>query len=253
MASTAHPLVAPAAGGAEMVLAPEVVFVEGPDGSARLLDLEGGFYAIPQSGAELLRETLADGTASAAVRIAERYGVDTEQVEQDLSAFLTDLRRRRLICRPGSPPRGRTRRLLCRLMVTLPLLALLRLVPSLSLRAWLLLALARCSFWLFGWSATVATWGKVRGVPRPTEGCDRVVTAVGETVRRMASGHLMHVECKERAVCCWALLRAGGWPAALVVGVRFFPMIGHCWCASGSHVLADSPDNCAACTTVFTY
>src|SRR6266699_2778007 len=76
---------------AEYVLPPDVIFLTVEDGSARLLDMGGGFHAMPAVGARMLQETLAKGAAAAVARIAEDYGVARHQVESDLTVFLRDL------------------------------------------------------------------------------------------------------------------------------------------------------------------
>jgi hypothetical protein len=84
-------------------LAPDVILVTIKDGSARLLDMAGGLYAVPAVGARLLQETLMNGHAAAAARIAEDYGVAHEQVQNDLAVFLRDLETQGLLCKTPSP------------------------------------------------------------------------------------------------------------------------------------------------------
>src|SRR5262245_24645907 len=67
--------------GAEYFLPPDVILVTVEDGSARLLDMAGGFHAVPAVGARMLQETLTSGAAAAATRIAEDYRVDRRQVQ----------------------------------------------------------------------------------------------------------------------------------------------------------------------------
>src|SRR5215510_11221249 len=87
---------------AEYVLPPDVIFLTVEDGSARLLDMGGGFHAMPAVGACMLRETLANGVAAAVARIAEDYGVARQQVESDLTVFLSDLESQGLLRGRGS-------------------------------------------------------------------------------------------------------------------------------------------------------
>src|SRR5215467_9761909 len=80
-------------------LAPDVLFLRIQDGSARLLDLGGNFYALSPMGAQMLYETLQKGTAAAAIRIATEYHAEISFVQSDLHAFLRDLEKKRLISR----------------------------------------------------------------------------------------------------------------------------------------------------------
>ena len=90
----------------EYSLPPDVILVTVRDGSARLLDMAGGFHAVPAVGARMLQETLANGASAAAIRIAEDYGVAREQVQRDLAAFLRDLEKQGLLCGQHKRRRG---------------------------------------------------------------------------------------------------------------------------------------------------
>src|SRR5215471_342899 len=71
----------------DYVLAPDVILLLVKDGTARLLDLWGNFYAISATGATMLFETLRQGTVAAAHKIAVQYNVDIYQVRRDLQVF----------------------------------------------------------------------------------------------------------------------------------------------------------------------
>jgi hypothetical protein len=246
---------AAAADEARFVLAPDVILVPVPDGSARLLDLGGKFYAIPAVGAEMLREALDAGPARAAGRLAERYGVDVAQVRADLDDFLRDLRRQGLLRAAPAAPAGRRPGTILAFCTLAPALWLASRAGR-GVRNWLLLALARLSFPLFGWARTVAVWRRVfppaSGRLLPEEG-ERKAAMVDEAVRRSAAGHLFRVDCKERALCCWVLARSAGVPAVLVVGVQLFPLQGHCWCEFGTRLFSDDRDRCEAYQPVARY
>src|SRR3712207_21356 len=89
----------------EISLARDVLLLLVTDGTARILDFGGGFYALSAVGAAMLVETLDRGTASATEAIAARYGADARQVREDVDRLLDELRRRGLI-----GPGGRARR-----------------------------------------------------------------------------------------------------------------------------------------------
>jgi hypothetical protein len=65
-------------------LQPNVIFLLANDGSGRLLNLNGNFYALSTSGARILKELLERSPEEATDHLAFRYGVDAEQVKLDL-------------------------------------------------------------------------------------------------------------------------------------------------------------------------
>jgi hypothetical protein len=230
-------------------LAPGVALVDVPDGSARLLDLDGNFHALSPLGAAMLRLALERGPEEAVRVIAADYAQDEGRVRADLGRFLGSLGRLGLL------GRGRRRRVRGALgWLALP--AALALAWRWPRRAGALLGLARLSFRLFGWAATLRVWRWYhRGATRPLSPgeASKAARAVDEEVRASAGGHLLAVECKERALAAWALARAAGLPAELVVGVTFFPLAGHCWCELAGEPLGDEPARCALYAPVFRY
>ncbi len=237
---------------AEYSLPPDVILVTVRDGSARLLDMAGGFHAVPAVGARMLQETLANGTAAAATRIAEDYGVARRQVQDDLAVFLRDLEKQGLL---RSQRNGRRSGGLgaARLLLRPALGAAHRLLWSPDKRARALLGLARLSFALFGWTATVAVWQDAHAhLPaRHADANDaEAVQALDRTVRAAVAGHPVAVACKERALCSWSLARSAGLNASLIVGIELFPMAGHCWCEVAAQPLGDDQDRCDQFTPV---
>jgi hypothetical protein len=236
-------------------LGPDVILLPVQDGTVRLLNLGGRFYAVAAVGAQMLRATLERGTAAAVQHIAAQYGVARERVEADLTAFVADLQRQGLLVS------GRARQRLGRAGAGLPYLLLApvlggihRLAASVTVKAWLLLALTRLCLCLFGWTRTMAAWQKYHGARAGSRvPDDRTVTAIDEAIRQAAANHLFPVECKERALSCWALLRSAEVPAALVVGIKLYPLAGHCWCEVGSRILSDHADRCEEYTPVIRY
>src|SRR5262245_30045824 len=79
------------------VLAPEVLLVLIRDGTGRLLDLGGSFYALAATAATMLHDALREDPARAAVRLAARYKVQEQQVWSDLRRFLHELECKGLI------------------------------------------------------------------------------------------------------------------------------------------------------------
>jgi hypothetical protein len=239
------------------VLAPDVTLVLVGDGTARLLDLGGNFYALSATAAAMLREALWTDLETAAARVAARYQVEEHEIQADLRALLEDLQRKGLIRRPGQARRrGACRRLLASLVLR-PALCCLHAAPvSLWLKVKVLLGLAYLSLRLFGLAGTIAAWRRCRRPGGAAAGAgeeERAVHEVDEAVRAGAAGHLFNTECKERALCCWSLLGARGLPARLVLGVDLYPFSSHCWCDVNGRVLTDDEDHCRRYTPVLTY
>jgi hypothetical protein len=229
-------------------LSPSVLFVVAPDGSGRLFDLEDSFYAVEAVGVRMLRCALREDRETTVTALARRHNIDAERIGHDYDNFFQDLERRKLIVprdAPAEPERsGRAAPLL------VPLLALIRHLP-LRAQAWALLATARIFILIVGWNETRRAWLAQPG----SEGAHAHVDekAIREAVRRVAARHLLGVSCKERSLCCWAMCRAAGLQASVVLGISLFPLASHCWCETAAGCLTDFPDRCESFTPVLKY
>jgi hypothetical protein len=230
----------------EYCLPPDVIFLSVEDGSARLLDMAGSFHAVPAVGARMLQETLSRGPDAAATRLAEDYGVAPHQVRGDLAVFLRDLEDHGLLC--SQSRRSRRRRGssgLARFLLRPCLDAAHRLLRSPEARGRALLALARLSFALFGWSRTISVWQEAHArfpARQAGEGDAVTIQTLNKAVRAASASHPVAVACKERALSSWSLARAAGLEASVVVGVALFPIAGHCWCELSTQKLGDDGD-----------
>jgi hypothetical protein len=70
------------------------------------------------------------------------------------------------------------------------------------------------------------------------------IAAIEAVVARWAARHVLGMECKERSLACWALTRAAGLPAEMIIGADFYPLAGHVWCEAGARIISDDPQNC---------
>ena len=86
-------------------LAAEVVLVPVDDGSARVLDLQGQFFALSAVAAHMLRDVLERGPAGAVDSTVVRWGVDRARAQADVDTFLADLLKQGLLVPVGQPPR----------------------------------------------------------------------------------------------------------------------------------------------------
>ena len=241
----------------EYALNDDVILIPLPDGTVRLLDMCGEFYALPEAGGVILQATLERGTEAAVKESAERFAVEPTQVRVDLTTLVEELQRKGALYRPaaGGPPRQRWRRALATMLLVLAAPIARLHFFSLETRAWAMLTAARASFAWCKWTATVETWERWWRPPHSSPPVDQetIAKTIDDAVRAAAARHWLRCECKERSICCWALARAAGLPAKLVIGVQLFPFAGHCWCESESRVLSDDRANTEMYTPVARY
>jgi hypothetical protein len=218
-------------------LAPDVLLVRAPDGSGRLLDLGGSFYALDPIALELLWDLARRGRGETVRAVARRYRVPEQRVAADLDELLAGLP-------PGvgtgevTPGGGRGDRL------AVAALALLSRVRPARARIWVRLAAARLCFATAGWSHTLRWW---TALPAPPRTDARTPAEVDVQVRRAATGSVLGHSCKERAVVSLAEARSAGMGAAVVLGISFYPLATHSWCVlDDGVVLGDLADVCAA-------
>jgi len=196
----------------------------------------------------MLRDTIEHGRAAAIARGAARYGVEETRIAIDLDDLIGDMVRRGLLQRGQGRRPSAIRRLLATAIAGMTRQAL-RLARGEPARARIALTLARLSFVLLGWNATVSAWRARFGAGREaTVDAQRMIDAA---VRGVAARHVMNVDCKERALASFALARTAGLPAALVVGVDFYPLAGHSWCEIGHSVIGDEEAHCRRFTPAF--
>jgi hypothetical protein len=241
----------------EYQLAPHVALAIVWDGSSRLIDASGACYGLPALSTTLLAITLRESMDRAVSEVASQYEVPPERVRADLDVFLSDLLRRGLLTRPGQ--QGGRRGVLWRLKAW-PLSGALRLLVRVSCsdsrKARALMACAYASLRLLGWAQTIEIWQEKMACPLdPAEASDDTqrLDSINDAVREALSRSIFPVDCKARALCCWAMLRSAGHPARLMVGIDLFPFLGHCWCESGSRILGDGSDRCSRFTPVLQY
>jgi Transglutaminase-like superfamily len=218
-------------------LAPDVLLVRAPDGSGRLLDLAGSFYALDQIAAQLLFDLARRGRTEAVRAAARRYRVSERRIEADLDALLMELP-------PGIGTEEAARRGRRVNPLVVAVLSLLRRLRPPHLRAWVLLAAARLCFATVGWSRTLDWWTSLPTRGRPG---GSPTAEIDVRVRRHATRSILGHTCKERAVVCLAEARAAGLGAAVVLGLSCYPLATHSWCVLDNGViLGDYPDLCAA-------
>jgi hypothetical protein len=225
--------------GPDFRLGPDVIFVLVDDGTGRLIDLNGGVYAIDQTAVQLVHTTLIHGRAVAIDVLAHKFDVPIERLSSDLDTLLRCLYRERLT---GHRSGLKVFRPALRGVTETVVTAILSHGQGTRMQTHLLLALARLSFFVLGFSTTIRAWS--RAVLR-AKSARLSADAVCELVRSVGASHWLVAECKERALCSWALLGASGATADLVLGISLYPLRGHCWCALDGEIVADDPERCA--------
>jgi hypothetical protein len=237
-------------------LAPQVVFSPGQDGSARLLDMGGKFFALSKSAAEMVSGLLEHDVDATVATLAEQYDVEPQRVRDDVLALATNLRRQGLLRQRGAPAVLHLRSFGATLLMDLAIGVARCRALSQYVQATLLLLLARISFALYGWARTVAACrSRLSGQAAPTSTDTRQLQAqaVAEAVRQAAAHLLVPVACKEKALTSWILARFAGISADLIVGLQSYPLVGHCWCEAGPWNLSDDRERCAAFAPVLRY
>jgi len=235
----------------QFVLKPDSALVALDDGSGRLLDLNGSFFALSPSATEVLQAVLRSGNQHAAQEIAARYQLEPPAAAAMVESLTTSLQKSGVIVRhtseqPGD--NGISRKLQGRLIWLAN-----RLAPVLALRIWLLLALAYFSIRIQGWPRTLEIWKGMKNSFLPGSQKLPSAEAMCEKIRRTVASHILPVNCKERSLLCWSLLRAAGIETQLIVGIDFFPFSSHCWCESDGDVVCDFPGRCANYHPIFIY
>ena len=239
----------------DYALAPDIIFWVVEDGSARLLDLDGTFYALSRSAAELLRATLESGVEAAVDRIAGRYGIKASQVDKDLDQLLATLHRAGVFEVPSRySKRRRFRQLVAKAVIIPPLRVLGLFNRGEKITVVALIALARLCTAMFGWGPTVEAWrAAIRLNPSPSQSRqDDIIQRIDCAIRKTAA-KIPSAACKERALACWYLLCSLRIPATLIVGVQLYPLAGHCWCQVRNQVLTDDARSCEAFVPIARY
>jgi hypothetical protein len=229
----------------DFCLHPDVLWVERPDGSARLLHLDGNTCLLDPESASLFRSILERGVDRSSSDLASSCSADLAKVRADVGAFVVELGKQRIIRRARVSHAEHLERRACVALVRGVLKAIDSPKHSLERRARRLLFLARWAAAVFGWSVTQAAWDAA--YPQPaTAGArhDAMIDRIDKVVRDAAAQSLLKFECKERALVCVALGREAGVHAELVLGVAFMPMRAHVWVESGDRIFSDDADHC---------
>lgn len=235
----------------DYVLEKNVILLLVQDSTARLLKLDGEFCVINVIGALILVETLKSTSTTAVNKIASEYAIELAQAQKDVQIFLENLEKKGFIYCPESfLTQSKRLEFDCTFLLQ-PLLRLIHICPiSLQVKAWIALGLSYLSIRLFGLPRTVKAWNVNCIVHQETTS---LIEEIDLAVRDAMAHHLLNVQCKECALCCWWLARSSGFSAKLALGIGLFPLASHCWCEVDTKILADDLDRCEVFTPILTY
>ena len=235
---------------ADYELHPEVVWVARPDASSRLLHLDGNTCGLDAGSTSLLHAILQHGVGRSSADLAARAAIPADDARHDVLAFVSDLRRQRIVRASGARVSNaealRTRA--ARGFVALGVLACGAGARRRTWRAWGVLLAARSSIALFGWAKTRAAWERTFPPPVGAHPPDRagLTRTIDDIVRAVASRSLLHHQCKERALACLALVREAGIGSELIIGLAYTPLRAHVWVEAEGRVISDDPEHCRA-------
>jgi hypothetical protein len=226
------------------------------DGSARLIDLAGNVCAVTESGAAMLTAALRDGVEPACRALASRYGVDAERIHADMETFFLGLEAQDLLVKPRAVRRrSPVKRAVSWMFYPFVLLCARRPRRWMRAKAWSLIVLAFAATRMLNWTEAVRVWDRAGSRLIKNAVADHhILAAIDSVVTEVIARHPLTVGCKERALCCWVLARAGGKPARIQLGVDLFPFGLHCWCEHESQIVADRYEGrCDRYTPILVY
>lgn len=226
---------------------PDVLMVERPDGSSCLLHMSGNTCRMDAHSTRLLKSILEAGPERSVLDLAQRFGIGEDEAREDVSAFISDLGKQRII-RSGKQQSSTfesVRTAAARLMVLAALSFVDRRTRRIGPRAWGLLLVARWSVALFGWARTIKVWEQRYPQPDDAGPADAaLIDEIDRAVRRTAARSFLNHQCKERALACVGLSRARGVAADLIIGLVYMPVMAHVWVECGDRLISDNPANC---------
>ena len=244
--SACDPLHAKACG---HVLAPDTALAIAETANGNLVDLNGAILALTPVAAEMVVRRLETGRQATIEAMARAYDAPASRIGADLDQLWNDLIRRGLIV-AADQAKARPRAGRARIFAWMTDYAMSLPLPF-SLRAGLMLAFARLSCARCGLAATAEAWRHRFGTGGRTDADD--VAAEATIIHTVATRHWIRVDCKERALTCWAVARRQGIDATISIGLRSFPLGGHAWCRVGDRIIGDDAQICASHQTLIEY
>lgn len=238
-------------------LAADTVFLGVDDGSGRLLALDGDFYALCATSADMLRQLLEQPMEAVLPVLYHTYDAPEDRIRNDLNDLVGHLHQQGLVTLRSSPLTCQEKKRVNPWPLLGPLLRVLwkRPVDCRDL-VWGVLALSRIACRLWGWSSSVTCWQRFLSrnpSAHPQKSAVDRAAAIDSSVRSGAARHLFGMGCKERALACWFLLHRSHVSAQLVLGVNLYPLSSHCWCEWQGRIYGDDPERCERYEAILRY
>ena len=222
------------------------------DGSARLVDLDGAVSALDATATTMMEAALRLSEAGAVAELADVFGVEPQRIATDLQAVLATRSPGAhfapgpadfpgVSSRPGTSWRRCSVLLLCAWWVPGAIGKSRPGMPSLPPTS--------LSAWPVGRQPSMP--GSHRDAPDGAAPGVRQGMAAKNWPRSTpsplpsscaAARYPFPLDCKDRALAAFAMARAAGLPARIVLGISLFPLALHAWCESGGRVVADQFD-----------
>jgi hypothetical protein len=221
-----------------------VFFVVVPDGTGRLLNLNGSFYALDATGTKLLHHALMFPGPVAVSRLAALLRVDARIVADDLELLVGELQRRQLVAKSHEIETGRRGASCWKLAVMRVALTLLGYTGrSLEMSVAASMFLAFCAVRSIGLGSVAQAcyeWAATSRTVRCDDGAkEYVCDSLRRALRaRTAKGWLSY-SCKERAVAGFVAGRLHGVVGSMVLAIDIHPFRAHLWFESHGAIISD--------------
>lgn len=187
----------------------------------------GKFFGLYPLTAKLLKG-LIDGQIKETIdEVYILYDVPREQVEKDTQAFAKDLLKNKIIIEAQNLKNFS--------------------LPS-PLSICLLLILARISYKILGLLPSIRLWRCFHNpihCELPENEREELIEILSIRIQEQCSKIPFAVDCKERALVGYTVLRAMGLPAELVLAAQYYPFAMHAWSECFGIVVGDNAKRCS--------
>ena len=234
----------------------DVVWLTAEDGSSRLFDMNDVSYGLNELATRMLAALTAGSRQQAIEAITSEFQIERAVADADMQLLIDKLAGLQLIVRAdarsesSTPPSNRLMR-----GVMFPALKAVGKISNLRVEAFLTMSLIRLFLAMRGLPECAAALEqaarRLGSKDQPVR--DRTVEEVEAAVAATVMNHPSKMACKERALCCWFMLKRRRAAAEVVVGVTLSPVTGHCWCESGNRIIADTVERCSNFTPIWRY
>jgi len=242
-------------GTGDYALADDVAWLKAEDGSSRLFDIDRSSYGLNESATRMLDGILNGTKDETAENLAREFQIDQPTIKFDLAELLSQLAASRLIV-PAGAERSKDWNILHPVIGGTCHLIFSHIIPrfrTIQTEASLMLSVLRMGLRFLSLSKMVAILDRSLPADHPTAhgAQDRVLDEVESTIVSSVRELPLETACKERALCCWFMLRRRGIPAEVVVGVTLNPVSGHSWCQVGQRIIGDTVERCCDFTVIW--